>query len=329
LLLLFKEVFTMPYIEPEVIREAKRIDLLTYLQNYEPNELMRLSAGAYCTRSHDSLKISNGKWMWHSRGIGGKSALDYLIKVRDMAFTDAVEHIMGRAAAAPPVHIPGPQEPPKPFALPPQDAGISEVERYLTGRGISLGLIRYCAGLRTLYQTRNKGYANAVFVGFDADNIPRYATVRGCHGNFKGDVGGSDKRYSFALGSGSASLHVFESAVDLLSFATLQEIKTPDRFDGCLLSLSGIYKPRKNIRESALPPALAHCLSRHPEIRSVRLHLDNDPAGRLATEAIMAVLPKEYAVADEPPPSGKDYNDHLCDRLNLRRTKNLRQNHVR
>ena len=71
----------MPYIAPEVVQEVKKMDLLTYLKNYEPHELVRFSGNTYTTRTHDSLKISNGKWMWWSRGIGGRSALDYLIKV--------------------------------------------------------------------------------------------------------------------------------------------------------------------------------------------------------------------------------------------------------
>lgn len=39
----------MPYIDPEVITEAKRIDLLTYLQNYEPDELVQFSGNTYTT----------------------------------------------------------------------------------------------------------------------------------------------------------------------------------------------------------------------------------------------------------------------------------------
>ena len=90
----------MPYIAPEVITEAKRMDLLTYLREYEPGELVRFSSNTYTTRTHDSLKISNGKWMWWSRGIGGKSALDYLIKVRGMDFVEAVQTIMGTVQSA-------------------------------------------------------------------------------------------------------------------------------------------------------------------------------------------------------------------------------------
>ena len=60
--------------------------MLTYLQTYEPQELVHFGGSTYCTREHDSLKISNGKWCWFSRGIGGCSALDYLIKVKEMPF---------------------------------------------------------------------------------------------------------------------------------------------------------------------------------------------------------------------------------------------------
>lgn len=90
----------MPYIAPEVITEAKRMDLLTYLREYEPGELVKFSSNTYTTRTHDSLKISNGKWMWWSRGIGGKSALDYLIKVRGMDFVQAVQTIMGNGSVS-------------------------------------------------------------------------------------------------------------------------------------------------------------------------------------------------------------------------------------
>ena len=45
----------MPYIAPEVITEARRMDLLTYLRAYEPNELVRFSGNTYTTRTHDSF----------------------------------------------------------------------------------------------------------------------------------------------------------------------------------------------------------------------------------------------------------------------------------
>lgn len=50
----------------------------------------------FCTREHDSLKISNGKQMWWSRGFDGASDLDYLIKVKGLSFKDAMEILNGR-----------------------------------------------------------------------------------------------------------------------------------------------------------------------------------------------------------------------------------------
>ena len=58
----------MPYIPPEVVEQARQIDLLTYLQSCEPQELVRISGNNYTTRTHDSLKISTAS------GCGGHSA---------------------------------------------------------------------------------------------------------------------------------------------------------------------------------------------------------------------------------------------------------------
>ena len=50
----------MPYIPADMVSRAKQMDLYTYLHDYEPQELVHLGSGTYCSREHDSLKISNG-----------------------------------------------------------------------------------------------------------------------------------------------------------------------------------------------------------------------------------------------------------------------------
>ena len=75
------------------------MDLLTWLRMNEPDNLVHVSGNTFCTAEHDSLKISNGKWYWFSRGIGGVSALDYLIKVKEMPLPQAVQMIAGVGAA--------------------------------------------------------------------------------------------------------------------------------------------------------------------------------------------------------------------------------------
>ena len=57
----------MAYFTQEQIAKAKEIDLLTYLQNNNPDELLFDSRNSFKTRTHDSLKISNGMWYWFSR----------------------------------------------------------------------------------------------------------------------------------------------------------------------------------------------------------------------------------------------------------------------
>ncbi len=100
----------MPYIPPEVVEQAKQIDLLSYLQAFEPGELVRISSNNYTTRTHDSLKISNGKWMWWSHRIGGYNALDYLIKVKEYSFVKAVETLIGKAAVMSSIAITKPKK---------------------------------------------------------------------------------------------------------------------------------------------------------------------------------------------------------------------------
>ena len=90
----------MPYIAPEVITEAKRMDLLTYLREYEPGELVKFSINTYTTRTHDSLKISNGKWMVVERYRGQNPLSITFIKVRGMDFVEAVQTIMGNGSVS-------------------------------------------------------------------------------------------------------------------------------------------------------------------------------------------------------------------------------------
>lgn len=303
----------MPHVKPEQIERAKRVDLLTYLQTYEPHELKNFSSNVFTTRTHDSLKISNGKWCWWSRGIGGRSALDYLIKVRGMTLPEAVIQIDGQVAITPPVPAKA-QEPtqPRKLLLPEKNKNNDRVIAYLTGRGIHRTLLDYCICTERVYESRY--HHNAVFVGFDRQGVPRYGALRGTTGSrFMGDANGSDKHFSFSISAREAStkLQLFECAIDLLSYCTLELLAGRDwRKDSCL-SLAGIYMPKKNIEESTPPAALMQYLEDYPFIKDIVLHLDNDTPGRLAAKTIQTLLLPDYAISDEPPKRGKDYNVYL------------------
>lgn len=299
----------MPYVTREQILQAKQIDLLTYLQHNSPEQLMQLSGDTYCTREHDSLKISNGKWHWFSRGIGGRTALDYLIKVQNYPFTYAVETILGRAAAMPPVsHVPLATAEKKELVLPQRNDNNDAVIKYLTSRGIDRSIIDHCISRGLLYES--KKYHNAVFVGHDSNGAPRYAALRGTFGDFKGEASGSDKRFSFVLSDNpdAERAHVFECAIDALSYATLLKRAGICWQDIPMLSLAGVYKAKD---KADVPIALERFLGEHKSINTLYLHLDNDEIGRGASACIAEALGSRYRVVDVPVPYGKDVNEYL------------------
>lgn len=240
------------------------------------------TSNVYCTAEHDSLKISNGKWYWWSRGFGGYSALDYLIKVKEYDFVEAVEILTGQTMAdwKPP---PDPKkDEPKVLLLPPKNKDCNRVIQYLFGRGIDYQLIQECVADGTLYESAD--YHNAVFIGKDESGTPKYAALRSTLGNtFKQDVSGSDKRYLFRLlaREPTDTVHLFEAAIDLLSYATYLKCEGKDYKSESLLSLSGVYQPKKEMKDSKIPIALTTFLSANPQIKTIVLYLDNDKVGRL------------------------------------------------
>ena len=83
----------MPGVTEEQIIAARRMTAIEFLRRYRPGELVKTdSRGEFELREHDSFKINEETsfWHWKSRDAGGKSALDYLIKVEGVKFVDAV-----------------------------------------------------------------------------------------------------------------------------------------------------------------------------------------------------------------------------------------------
>lgn len=219
----------MPYYPPEVIAEVKKIDLLTYLQNYEPDNLVRVSGNTYCIKEHDSLIISNGLWHWKSKQIGGKSAVRYLEKVKGYDFIDAVEIILSKdISLLPPTITPAKKEQ-KELVLPKPNRYVDTAKSYLMQRGIDEAIIIDCIKNGYIYETiyRNKKLNftnhNVVFVGYDESGKARYAGYRACiDRHIMGDCTGSTKDYSFRLLNDNCDkIHLFECPIDLLSYATL------------------------------------------------------------------------------------------------------------
>ena len=314
----------MPYIKPEVIEEAKKMDLFTYLKNFEPYELVKINDNNYCTRTHDSLKISNGLWMWWSRGFGGKTALEYLIKVKGLSFLEAVQTITGCDPSYGKTEYKEVKREEKDVLLPDKSETDNVINKYLISRGIDENIIKSFVDMGLIYESLP--YHNIVFLGKDNVGKVRYAAYRATNkSRLMGDCGGSKKEYSFRYVSGkSSTVHLFESAIDLMSYATLIKMQGENWMDMNLISLAGVYQPKKVISESKIPKALDIYLESN-DTNKIILHLDNDKAGRMATKALKEKLKDNYEVVDYPPMYGKDFNDFLCIKKGLLRREKERE----
>jgi hypothetical protein len=298
---------TVPGISDEQIALARGVDLLSWLMRNEPDSIRKCGLNEYCLAEHDSLKISNGKFYWFSRGFGGASALDFLVKVRGVDFVAAVQSLTDGAVLPPyqAMRKDFPPKPAKPLALPPANINNHRVYAYLRRRGIGKDIINRCLKDGTIYES--KAHHRCVFVGKDGDK-PRFAFERGTIDDYKKDVQGSSKQFSFNLppdtSEGGYNLAVFESPIDSLAHFEIHRMGQTE-WDGYRLSLGGIGSA-----------ALTGFLERHPEISSVKLCLDADQAGNDATSRIIHELLKDrrysqIKIIASPPPLGKDYADCL------------------
>ncbi len=303
----------MPYIPPEIVEKAKEMDVLTYLQNYEPNELVKVGNGTYSTKTHDSIRISNGLWNWFSRGVGGKNAVSYLMKVKNYSFLDAIQTIIGNVSVKQPVIYREEKKEKTEFVLPLKSINSERAKRYLVKRGIDLEIINECINSGLIYESEPNH--NVVFLGTDEEKKYKYAFFRGTNDTrFMGESKGSDKAYTFRLLSNNESerVHLFESAIDLLSYATLLKMKNIDWKNENMISLGGVNKPsEEQAVNDKIPIAIIKFLENNFNIKQIYLHFDNDEIGEKASKALMEKLSNKYEVIDNRPPVGKDCNDYL------------------
>ena len=302
----------MPYIPPEIVKRAEEMDLLTYLQNYEPEELVKVGNGTYTTKTHDSIRISNGLWNWFSEGVGGKNAISYLMKVKNYSFLEAVETIIGNVNVKKPVIHKEEKQDNIELVLPQKSNNSERAKIYLMSRGIAPEIINECINDNLIYESLPNH--NVVFIGFDDSKSPKYAFYRGTNKTrFMGEAKGSDKKYTFRLEAKTqcTRVHLFESAIDLLSYATLLKMKNIDWHKENIISLGGVNNPSKINENNKIPIAIKEFLEKNPNINEIHLHLDNDEVGRNASKSLQDVLSKKYTVLDRPAPLGKDCNDYL------------------
>ena len=281
----------MQYTEEQIAR-ANQTDLVSFL-NARGEQLVK-SGREYRWKKHDSVTVSGNRWYRHSQNKGGYP-VDFVMEFYHATFPEAVKMLIdeegeGRKKSC---LAPSPD-----FLLPEKSETNETVIKYLTEiRRLEKDLVEEWIAGGNIYE--EKKHHNVVFVGRDADGIPRYAHCRGTGGiKYRGDVAGSDKSYGFCHRGEDNQLFVFEAAIDLLSFIQLFPKDWKKR---SYLSLGGVSSV-----------ALMTFLSERPQITSVFLCLDNDHAGNEACEKLAGEIPDGYRVI-RLKPARKDWNEILCD----------------
>lgn len=298
------------FIRKDVLEKVRTLSAFDYLRNYAPDLLVKNGRTDYYHRDHDSLHFSNGKWYWWSQGKGGTSALDYLIIVEGYEFKEACNYLSELMNVSAPVTTYYNTKPIKSFELPIEDKNNDLVIRYLCEiRKIDKVIVEDFISKGMIYQSAN--FKNAVFVGYDG-NKPAYAFKRSIFKNFKLDHAGSNKAFSFNYTNTNCDvLHVFEAAIDLLSYMTLLKMKKIDYTELNYLSLAGASDKIAAKSEADIPIALKAYLERNPNIKTIVFHLDNDEVGIGATAKIISILNSKYQCIDEHPKMHKDVNELL------------------
>ena len=259
---------------------------------------------------HDSLVITADRrgWHWNSRGISGASAIDWCEKIYNHKFFEALQAIVGSGEVVKLNYTPVPEQE-RVFVLPESAENNKRVFAYLTQtRGIDASIVNQLIAENKLYQDTR---GNCVFVGFDCENTPKYAGLRGTlsEKQFRGEVAGSDKRYSFSMQSQSEKqsnqekLYIFESPIEAMSHASIVNRHVGDDRAFIMhnrLSLGGTSDV-----------ALVQYLQDNPNIKQLIFCLNNDDAGRNATSEMMLNFEAQgYTVRSQPPKLG-DFNDDL------------------
>lgn len=198
----------------------------------------------------------------------------------------------------------------KPFVLPIKDTNNDLIIRYLCNqRKIDKDIVDYFISTNQIYQ--DKQFKNVVFVGYDGDK-PSYAFKRSIFKNYKLDHAGSNKSFSFSFTNPNSSiLHVFEAAIDMLSYMTILKLDHQDFKQYNYLSLAGASDQIVSKTEADIPIALKSFLEKNKNIKTIIFHLDNDEVGIGATSKIIKVLDNKYQCIDDHPKGSKDVNEEL------------------
>ena len=274
---------------------ARQIDIAGLL--HSQGETLKRSGSEYEWRDGSAKVTVRGNLWYHQYEEVGGDAIDFVRRYYNKSYPEAVEYLLGGCsctlAVSPPI-----EKESKPFGLPPKNDRLSRVYAYLIRhRKIDKDVLDafVCKGM--IYESAD--YHNVVFVGFDADGVPRHAHKRGTgsQSSYKGNIGGSLPEYSFHWQGQSERLYLFEAPIDLLSFISMNKDKWQQHSYAACCGVAD--------------HVLWQMMKDNPHIEKVYLCLDNDKPGQQAAERIIGKLVEKGIPSEILTPTLKDWNEDL------------------
>lgn len=243
------------------------------------------------------VTVCGNLWFHQYERVGG-DAIDFVRRYYNKSYPEAMEYLLGGNAfgtlnISPPV-----VRERKPFELPPRNDNNRRAYAYLLNkRGIDREVLNTFFNVGLIYESAD--YHNAVFVGKNQEGVAVHAHKRGTgsESSYKGNVTGSDPKYSFHWNGKSERLYLFEAPIDMLSFISLHKSGWKNHTYAACCGVSD--------------QVLLQLLKDNPKLKNVFLCLDNDEAGQAANERISDKLRTHEIKMEILVPIHKDWNEDL------------------
>ena len=302
--------------ELDIAKSVDLVDVASHL-GFTPRKIGRF----YTLKEMDSIRIYNrSHWYRWSRagqkGHDGGSQIDFLKEFAGLTVKEAVFWLLDfsgyqreevKTHKVSNLHLEhkvkeDEKVDSKEFILPEAYSNNDQAIAYLNKkRKISLNTIQYFIDKGLLYE--GSKHHDIIFKGMDLEGNIRFASMRGTYDvegkkPFKIDVAGNDKNYGFNLTVPDSNvLFVFEGAIDMISYADMF-----NNFNVNMLALGMLHDA-----------PLERFLEEHPGMKYIFFCLDNDQAGKLATNRLMKKYQEAgYEARDfSVPEKYKDMNEWL------------------
>lgn len=280
----------------EQIAVANNVNLVNFLQ-MEGESLMKSGKDMRWSR-HTSVTVRGNQWYeWKSQE--GGYPIEFLKRYFQYDFKQAMEVLLSASGEVGLASIE--QAEPKEFILPPRNDTMNRAYGYLMNtRFIDKEVIDEFVKRDLIYE--DSTYHNVVFVGYDEEGVARHAHKKSTFTNksksFRGNVDGSDPKYTFHYIGNSNKLFVFEAPIDMLSYISLNKHNWTEH---SYIALNGLGTK-----------GLEHMIETYPHLRLFLLCFDHDIAGIEGTERVLDMMFEKglYEVGIIQP-NNKDFNEDL------------------